>query len=418
MFNPTKSHLLANFKLHHPLPLNPRESQQLLNLLTTSFRQHLDAEHPAFRKLPSTSASSRRRSSHHNDAPRKKSIIEGSRIPVDRHINSLLTNPLFGYGTSANASMDSTDTSARAMIVFDLALSKGLMTREMATTLLKTNMRTIKASSALDVQAELRKSGAGRKVLKWLVSSGEIDKMDFLCDEAFSTILIEHLVAENLQEVVWTWIKTGLDQVRSIDTAEGQLDRSSRRQIVHPLLQLVIAEANASRSLASAYMCISRAAGYLSGLPASVMRDYLYPPGRFLVNATISSHSTRDAVSKSDFESFYSLLPVVFSKPVYDRYAAHMLLFHPIPKVEPAFQFLSNLDESRTGRVYTRDVVQLGLDTAKHLLEIDEVAEALKIMDILRLRFPRELGVSQRRQLDDIRSEASTMELLEGLSLA
>ena len=33
-------------KIHPQLPLTPRESQQLLNLLTTSFRSHLDREHP------------------------------------------------------------------------------------------------------------------------------------------------------------------------------------------------------------------------------------------------------------------------------------------------------------------------------------------------------------------------------------
>ena len=36
---------LAN-KLHPQLPLTPRESQQLLSLLTASFRRHLDREHP------------------------------------------------------------------------------------------------------------------------------------------------------------------------------------------------------------------------------------------------------------------------------------------------------------------------------------------------------------------------------------
>lgn len=419
MFSPTKSHLFANFKLHHPLPLNPRESQQLLNLLTTSFRQHLDAEHPAFRKGTNGSSPSRRKSLDHNDVPRRKSILEASRIPVDRHINSMLSNPLFGYDTSINVLKEPSSPSARSMRVFDLALSKGLMTREIATTLLKTNMRTIKASSALDVQAELRKSEAGSKVLKWLMSSGEVNKLDFLHDEAFSTILIEHLVAENLQEVVWTWIKSGLEQALAMRGAsEERLNRLTRRQIVHPLLQLVIAEANASRSLGTAYMCISRAASYLKGLPASTMRDYLYPPGRFLVNATIFTHSAREPVSESEFDSFYSMLPVMFPQHVFERYAAHMLLFHPSPQVEPAIRFLSNLDTPNRGHTYTREVVQLGLDTAKYLLEAEKVSEALKVMDILRTQFPKQLGVSQQRQLEDVRSEASTMELLEGLSLA
>ena len=34
-------------KIHPQLPLSPRESQQLLSLLTQSFRAHLDREHPS-----------------------------------------------------------------------------------------------------------------------------------------------------------------------------------------------------------------------------------------------------------------------------------------------------------------------------------------------------------------------------------
>lgn len=33
-------------KIHPQLPLNARESDQLLNILKTSFRKHLDVVHP------------------------------------------------------------------------------------------------------------------------------------------------------------------------------------------------------------------------------------------------------------------------------------------------------------------------------------------------------------------------------------
>lgn len=333
-------------------------------------------------------------------------------------MQSILSNPLFSFENKGDMTTDLSEPTARAMKVFDWILSKGMMTCDHAKTLLRTNKRNITASPALDVQKEMRASEAGSKVLKWLVSSGATNDLGFLRDQAFSALLIEHLVAENLQEVVWNWIKILFDRVPALLKLGGDAFTKARHEIANPLLQLVMAEADHSESLGKAYMCLSRAAGYLQGHTAITMRQILYPPGRYLVNNTVYTHSARKAVSDVDFESFLSLLPVMFYATRLSRYTAHLHLFHPTrPQVEPAMRFLKSMHLLRSNQTQTREIVQLGLDTAKHLLEKDRVPEALKIMDILRAEFPGELGVPQRKQLEEVRSEASIMELLEGLSL-
>ena len=77
-------------KIHPQLPLSPRESQQLLNLLTTSFRAHLDRAHPQ----PETPQDSHagNRSGRRNSSPAR---VASSYVLATRHMDSILTNPLF-----------------------------------------------------------------------------------------------------------------------------------------------------------------------------------------------------------------------------------------------------------------------------------------------------------------------------------
>jgi hypothetical protein len=338
-------------------------------------------------------------------------------------MHALLTNPLFGHNSVNNEPGAASSPTARILRLFDQAVAKGMMTVDYARVLLKENKRLIMVSSALDVQECLGVSQAGTKVLRWLVSSGATNDLSFLRDEAFAAILIEHLVAEDLQEVVWAWVKTSLERVPELSKLEGRAATQARREIVTPLLQLVIAEAKTVASLDKAYMCLSRAAGYLNGVSSETMIKIFQPLGRFLLNETISGQATRITSSASDYESFLSLLPVMFPLRKIDLYTAHLHLFHPTnPEPNLAMHFLKNSDRhdkhDSTVLGQTQEVVQLGLDTAKYLLENDRVHEALDIMDLLRIRFPTQLGVSRRQQLAEVKAEASTMELLNGLSLA
>src|SRR5690348_15716553 len=80
-------------KIHPQLPLSPRESQQLLTLLTTSFRAHLDREHP----LPESSQNRHTQKPTGSNARRASSPAQAtsSYASATQHIDSILTNPLF-----------------------------------------------------------------------------------------------------------------------------------------------------------------------------------------------------------------------------------------------------------------------------------------------------------------------------------
>ncbi|KAE9376723.1 hypothetical protein N431DRAFT_435956 [Stipitochalara longipes BDJ] len=424
MFRPSQNLLfrpmpaLNKLKIHQPLPLNPRESQQLLNILTTSFRQHLDREHPpwkannAVRSPPQNSTISRRR---RNSEP--------ATHPTDQHLHSLLTNPLF----SVLPGMKGSKTIADPMEIFDQAVSKGLMSTRYAYTCLAGVKRDIIQSSVLDIRDGMKDSGAGLKVLKWLVSSGMANDNEFLRHNAFAELLMQFLVAESLQEATWTWIKRALEGRPNIDKLEGSARLEARQDTIRPLMLLLRAETMGPVvSLDNAYLCLSRAAGYFKSSSIVDMRPYLGPPGLFLAHRTI--FSSHEPPSESSFESFLGLIPVISKDS--DYYFAHLNVLHPtkptpdfamsylskhMHSASPTLQEIDGISEARQ----SRSRIQFCLDTAKLLLETERFGEAHWVMDLLRTNYPRQLGVKEEnRQLEQARAEASSLELLERLSLA
>ncbi|KAI9050899.1 hypothetical protein LZ554_005013 [Drepanopeziza brunnea f. sp. 'monogermtubi'] len=419
MFRPSQSLLfrpmpvLNKLRIHQPLPLSPRQSKQLLNLLTSSFRQQLDMEHPQFR-TDITPAPTRRR---------RLSVSDHEKHTTDRHMHSLLTNPLF----SSRNSGSQVSLSREPMDIFDQAVSKGMMTTNYAKACLQAKKRQIVRSSVLKVRDGMRDSGAGLKVLKWLISSGTTKNLEFLDDEAFTQILMEYMVAENLQEAAWGWIKTSLERLPALALLSGLEFTQAQRKIVGPLLMLVRAEASdKSCSLDAAYISLSRAAGYLQGVPTTEMIHLLSVPEWFLFKTTIKFSSVRPAPSEAGFESFLSLVPVSTMHP--ERQFAYLSLLHPTkPSPELALRYFPTIRMNRTRDVTKKSNaqlendrlnIQLGLETAKFLLEHHRQSEADYVINFLRTNYPRQLGIGDMRQLEQAKAEATSLELLEGLGLA
>ncbi|KAF2661265.1 hypothetical protein K491DRAFT_711169 [Lophiostoma macrostomum CBS 122681] len=91
-------------KIHPQLPLTPRESEQLLKLLTTSFRTQLDREHPVTSTRESSGQASRQLvkiAALDNASP---SPVPSSYSSADQHMLSILANPLFAVKPRRRAS--------------------------------------------------------------------------------------------------------------------------------------------------------------------------------------------------------------------------------------------------------------------------------------------------------------------------
>ncbi|KAI8629059.1 hypothetical protein F5Y19DRAFT_433828 [Xylariaceae sp. FL1651] len=186
-------------QIHQPLPLNRRESQQLLESITTSFRKNLDREHPWQNDETSIGTAA---------DPKPDSVESTSTTnnrPTDRHLRAILSNPLFAHPRDANAST-STSNARNPFDVFDSAVSRGLMTTRRAAGFLAMIRSQLLAESPDNVRQRMRASGAGFHVVRWLRSSGHTNDLDFLSDPALIKLIIPFLYAEGLQEVAWTWL--------------------------------------------------------------------------------------------------------------------------------------------------------------------------------------------------------------------
>ena len=307
------------------------------------------------------------------------------------------------------------------MKVFDLALAKGMMNLQYARACLNAKRRDIIQSPILSVREGMKESGAGLKVVKWLISSGTANNNDFLKDTAFATALMEYVVAEGLQEIVWKWITRAFQDIpRCWTIRETMLHMKTRREIIGPLYHLIRAEASESTSLDAAYICLSRAAGYFKGEIAPRMRDVLVTPGRFLVEEATKLNSDRPPPSPSAFESFFSLVPTLLSRPYYQL--AHLSLYHPSkPNADRALAFLRQGKYAHPAYSMRRGAdtrtIHLSLDTAKFLLEHEQYDDAEWVMIFLREKYSRELGIKEREQFAQVRAEAFSLQLLERLSL-
>jgi hypothetical protein len=411
MFRPSQA--LMKLKIHHPLPLNPRESHTLLNLLTTSFRKQLDKAHGDFQEIQPKPSSER--ISDLKKRPHKPS--DAHLKPTDTHIRAILTNPLL-------SAVPSSDTGQKdPMEVFEQAVSKGLMTLQYATGCLVEKKNRIVQSPILSVREGMRHSGAGRKVLRWLLSSGIANDNNFLENnpismnrDLFLTTLMEFIVAEGLQEYPWTWIRRSVLLSNSGNTTE--IKKAAR--LLRLLCQAEAGDRTDAQSLDSAISVFSRAAASFvgTGMPPAKSMALLGPAGRDLIYQVGSADRP---LSKAAFETLSSLVPVFVTKQEVPLRLAFLSLRHPEPTAEPALLFLSSIDPNglaNVSRWQERNLISLGLATAKFLLENNEVADGMWVMNWLQTHFAKSLGLGETRKLEEAREEASSLRILDGLSVA
>jgi hypothetical protein len=420
MLRPTA--FLGHPKIHPPLPLTRRESAQLLNLLTTSFRQQLDREHGSFQsssdssKTPPSFSSSRYTPSNCRPYQSKPD----AKMPTDRHLHSILTNPLFtGVKKDPDALRDPMD-------IFDEACAKGFMKIEYATKCLKAKKWKIEQSFGLDVRDAMKSSGAGSQVLRWMFSSGIANDLSFLQDKEFSNILIEFLVAERLQSLIWTWIEKVIPKINSA-IAEPATP-FHHNEIARTLLYTFIkAEAFGYVSLDTAIASLGRAR---KSFPPGCGAPYvLRAAGRHIHRRILLGAKSRSAPSPEMFDYFLSIVPDFTSFAKYHQ--AHLLLHHPTkPDASLALESLKEIkmaisassdpriQQPALGTQYYPQwrVISLGLNTARHLLEGEQYSKARWVMNFLRENYENELGIS--KTIKQAQAEASSLELLEGLSVA
>ncbi|KAI2620666.1 hypothetical protein GGS26DRAFT_304160 [Hypomontagnella submonticulosa] len=361
-------------KIHQPLPLSRRESQQLLDSITTSFRKNLDKEHP----WELNDESKLRKPAHQNSRPLLSTPTPASsssptldtpshQRPTDRHLRAILSNPLFAHSENKKPK-DPFD-------VFDSAVSRGLMTPSRATGFLIKLRSQIQAESANDIRQAMAVSGAGLRVVQWLRASGLENHPHFPFSRTLISNLIPFMCAEGLDEIAWTWV----ERVSSRHTKDEEASHLQFKfKALYRLLQAIIKNADTTHPgqkapLDGQYKAIIRANEILPKDSKIALAGFKAAWVGVSWSSTVFA-SEHLKPSAPLFETFVNIGRPL-DKPL-DM--AHLELHHPLtPNHSAAVEFMHhNINYSTEPDPATRRrLICLALDAVSRLKEVGDVDE-------------------------------------------
>jgi hypothetical protein len=322
-YNSLKKGILR--QIHQPLPLSQRESQQLLQSITTSFRKNLDREHPW--QAPGTPAETQTPDASAQSATRHHT--------TEQHLHTILSNPLFSRPRNVDSDLPPSASSIQKHFdVFDSAASKGLMTPRRATGFLATVRSEILAKSPENIGERIAASGAGLQVLRWLRSSGYENSFEFLYEPALVKLIIYFLYAEGLQEVAWNWLAR-------LATQSAELDIKNSPRVISCLLNAIANESsgltdNYHASLDGAYTALARANDMFprEGEAAAKALKAAWSELSWTSTVKVLEHPKPTTTLFEDFID----IGRPFCLPLH---SAHLHLHHPTtPTVSPAIEYL------------------------------------------------------------------------------
>ncbi|KFY64098.1 hypothetical protein V496_03462 [Pseudogymnoascus sp. VKM F-4515 (FW-2607)] len=401
--------LAANFNIfaHPKVPLTPNESKQLLKALTTSFRRQLAEEHDIRTLNPTQNGSASTATTPSSSSPKKRPARPNV-TSTDRHLHDVLSNPLLSFQPP------STRTGPRdPMDVFDEACARGIMDIARARACL--HSKRVSLGESLEEQpAGMETSGAGSKVLQWLLSTGAESNSSWVQQNgtgfawAWKDIIFDFLVLEGKQEALW-------------ELFEGYAAQkvSNTREILFQLSRSLAHHISTDAGLES----VVRANEILikAETPFNARIRILYPAISLLVNHT--KVNTPENVQRSPelFNRFLSIVQTfpkrsAISKP--ELFVPQLHLCHPTnPDARHALRYLKNLNEAppedllQATKVLSNSLSSLALDTAKQLIANEQFDDARWVLGFVQKAYP-ELNQGDAQPQPKPTQSARAMELL------
>jgi hypothetical protein len=373
-------------KIHPQLPLTPRESQQLLALLTSSFRTHLDREHPVHVPEKSQKPVARKTIDSNDDfaSPRATS----SYALASQHIDAVLTNPLFTVKPTRRGSESAASDVLKdpmgwflgQIVTGNATLSKASMCLEML------DKRTAGQTPRLH-----NGKTPGAIIGDWLRASGLDTSKEFLemCiakpqtkrpTNTFLSRLVSLLIADGKKPLVWSWFARSWKSVLIPSKA-----LKFRQQL---LKHMVFAEA--SGDLYRGILLFRRACEMI-GEHTDKSYEVLRPAGQYLVQAVMSRPT--HTVSRDLYNSFRQSTRLWINSNWAQAVESMLWLHHPTTaSVLPGFRFIQDPAGAATYAnampSQRRFIVQLSLGVARQLLDEENYEDAQIVMAFTKQHFP------------------------------
>lgn len=226
------------WKIHQQLPLSGRESQRLLGALTSTFQHHLDKAHP-----PTAPEDHRPKATGEEKQTGldMRGLHSSAAAAADKHLSSILTNPLLAKTASGVKKAD--QDYARAMMelqkqhaqdpitLLEKYYVDGTATIPIAHLCLRKFDESLSGLSESDVQQTIADTEAGRRVLSWLLKSGQYEQAEFVDNGPFIELLVQYMLKEGREHLVWDWIK--LDMALADDGRFREYPESDDRKLYY-----------------------------------------------------------------------------------------------------------------------------------------------------------------------------------------
>lgn len=208
-------------KINNQAPLGQRESNRLLNALTSSFRKHLDEVHPS----PSHDNTKRPALKDGSETIHRHAFPSSIAL-ADHHMASVLTNPLLVKTAKSQAHpKPELDASTAAAELKDGANpfellekyhAKGYATVDVALSCMKTFRRSIKGLSYEEQVAKVQEQEAGKRLLSWLWNSDVLQSQAFADSLQIQDGLVWLVMMEGHEDFLWNWLDSDLELPQSL----------------------------------------------------------------------------------------------------------------------------------------------------------------------------------------------------------
>ncbi|CAI7597484.1 unnamed protein product [Penicillium glandicola] len=308
-------------KIHQPLPRTPRESQQLLNALTSSFRRQLDGAYPA----------------SGNNHGRPLVNTESSAHATDQHLQNILDNPLFRIIPTRPISQEPTTLQSiegqrrlaeEPMAVFDQMAAAGSVTTFTINDCLKSQL--LLSRSPIDMKT----SRVASRIVDWYWASDA------------TTSLTKFMVAEGLHSTVMQWLQMLMSH--DLGSQNGRMTEGLARQTFnHLLVDFIDAEAyfgNGFDSAMAHYLSVCQM--HFQGASSHKSRKpMLLAAGAHLSRMAMEHKPSGEQVSTLVYDQFRDTVSVLSPRSLL---VASVAACHPTdPDARPFLQFVANLSPTK-----------------------------------------------------------------------
>ncbi|EEP82549.1 predicted protein [Uncinocarpus reesii 1704] len=365
-------------KIHPPLPRTPRESEQLLSILTSSFRRQLDREHPPVQSEEPQTVSKPVRS-----------------INADQHLSSILNHPLFSTIPQQPRTRQQ-DAQSQApvedpILVLDRAIASGIADASTVHECLRLHRLQLDGMPRETRRARMSESNVDRLILSWLSSTDQLSRRDFFRNREIVQSVMPYMVNARHQPTVMKW----LDEIRREVPCTPNFKKVFTHSPQYIVLESYIsAECSWGEGIVAALRFLMEACG------APVRGDYSHLPPYIL---SIASRLARricslpasqiKSIPVQLFDDFSEIFQDVGEPAIQVRryfWKAKLGLYRPIdPNPSFAIKHAEIFSQARIPPDrHSSALLQLYLEAAQLCIKQDKHAQASRLISVAKKLLP------------------------------